>query len=83
MSDYIRQVRRAVDRRLVVDVPDSLCGIDLEVIVLPVNVSSTGDDTAERKKRLLSLFGAVDLGLTDDMINSEIQRLRDEWNTNF
>ncbi|MFH1378414.1 MAG: hypothetical protein ABIH86_06655 [Planctomycetota bacterium] len=82
MSDYIRSVQRAIDRRVVIDVPDSLCGIDLEVIVLPANSHSNDSDSIERKNRILSLFGAVDLGLTDEMIDSEIQHMRDEWNRN-
>ena len=78
--EALRIVKRPFNGRITIDLPDEFpIQNQVEIIVLPYI------EKKENKKKFdpREFFGAAHLNMTEEEIDQECQKLRDEWERNF
>lgn len=82
MMNAIREIRYAVEDKLVIKLPEFLIGKDVEVIVLRFENNPTQNDF-KRPFDPRKFKGAGNLNLSIDEVAEECRKLRNEWERNF
>lgn len=71
----IRKRVKPENGNIIIPIPDSMNGMDLDVIIIPVE----GEGDSLEKHDPVQYRGALATGLSNDQIDDELARGRNEW----
>jgi len=74
----IKRIKRNVKKTITIDLPDSMAGQDVEVIV-----SALGREGVRDKNDPMDFYGKIKTGLSVEEIAEECRKMRDEWDRGF
>jgi hypothetical protein len=75
----IKEIKRNVKKTITIDIPDSMTGEDVEVIIVPLRQDEP-DNTSVKPS---DFRGAIKTGLSIEEIAEECRKMRDEWDRGF
>lgn len=79
----IRAIVSTTNNQLIVPIPDSLVGRQLEVIAFAIDEPVAAGKTASSASKLSDRFaGKLSAAVTEDL-NSQLERTRQEWQERF
>lgn len=75
----IKEIKRNVKKTITIDLPDSMTGEDVEVVIRKLESA----DDQEKTYDPMDFYGKIKTGLSVEEIAEECRKMRDEWDRGF
>ncbi len=75
----IKEIKRNVKKTITIDLPDSMTGEDVEVVIRKLESADAEETTYDP----MDFYGKIKTGLSVEEIAEECRKMRDEWDRGF